>query len=204
LLAVSDIRDSQEELSDGQALPLIIGLLDPRPQGTGPGLPWLDDPVVAELAACTYTAAATRAAEAPLPPIARFNSSAELSERAGRALQAIMLSPGGLKVLMHAGFYNAAADLLQDKVIPPAAVLIVGALFCRDGVQDQQRLTLARKFVGLGFLQFLLDQIDGMGCYPSCSIAQDPMLSHSACHRMERLTWPLRCARSFMFTKDLS
>jgi hypothetical protein len=197
VLAVSDIQDMSEDLCDGQALPLVVGLLDPRPQGSGPELRSLDDPGVIQLAARTHSAAATRAAEVPLPSMGRFNSSAELSSMAALTLQAVAASPRGWKALSQAGFYTLVGDLLKEGIIPRPAIIIVGDIFRREGVQDQQRLDLARKFLGLGFLQYLLDRIDGTVGYCSCIIVQDPMHALGWKVPLERLTWAFQDHQMF-------
>ncbi len=108
-----------------------------------------------------------------MPPVGIFNGSAELAEKAGKVLQAIMASPGGCNVLFQAGCYNAVGNLLKDKILPLSAVVIIGYLFRGEGAQDRQLLTLARMFLGLGFLQYVLDRIEGMLHYRLYSPLQE-------------------------------
>ncbi len=165
---MDDARDDQEideqlgeEMGIGAALPIVVGLLDPRPQATAPELQAPSDNAVAQLAKHTYAAAALRAVDLPLPPMGKFYSSAELSHSARLALQTILFMPGGWKALSRAGFATVAGDLLKEKVLPPAAVGLVAAVFGSHDPEDPEKLAMARKFVGLGFLQYVLDHLAG-------------------------------------------
>jgi hypothetical protein len=192
VLAVSDIQDMSEDLCDGQALRLMVGMLDPRPQGSGLELQSLEDPVVIQLAARTHSAAATRAAELPLPSMGRFNSSAEISSMVALTLQAVRPSSRGWKALSQAGFFTLVGDLLKEGIIPRPAIIIIGDMFRCEGVQDQERLDLARKFLGLGFLQYLLDRIDGTGHSRLCSVVQDSFVQYSG-RFLRAVQWSISC-----------
>jgi hypothetical protein len=148
-----------EELGIGPALPILIGLLDPRPQASAPEVRGGSDCAVNQLAMHTYAAAALRAVDRPLPAMAKFYSSAEIAHLAGLALQTVVLKPWGWKALSRTDFYTVAADLLREKVVPRGAVGILVYLFCASSPRDPQRLAMARKFLGLGFLQYVLDRL---------------------------------------------
>jgi hypothetical protein len=157
----SDNPEMDEEMGIGPALPVVIRLVDPRPHETTPELRALPEAAVAGLAMHTYAAAACRAVDRPLPPMGKFYSSAELSYSAGLALQAIMSKPWGWEALSRAGFYTVAANLFEEKVVHSGLVSVVADLFYHDRPKDPQRLALARNFLGLGFLQYLLECLAG-------------------------------------------
>jgi hypothetical protein len=154
-----------EEMGIGRALPVVVHLLDPRPREAAPDLRApagaAQGSAVIRLAMRTFAGAAYRALGRPSPPIGKFYSSAELSHLAGLALQTIVLKPWGWEALARAGFYTVAANLLQEKVVPWGVVGAIADLFRNDRPEDPQRLALARKFLGLGFMQYLLDHVAG-------------------------------------------
>jgi hypothetical protein len=151
-----------EELGVGPALPILIGLLDPRPQASAPELGPRSDSAVNQLAMHAYAAAALRAVDLPLPPMGKFYSSAEIAHLAALALQTIVFKPWGWKALSQTDFYTVAADLLKEKTLPRGAFGVLVDLFVASSPRDPQRLAMAMKFLGLGFLQYLLDRLDGM------------------------------------------
>jgi hypothetical protein len=155
--------DVDEETGVGEALPFVVGLLDPRPQADTPELRKPRDAAVVQLAEHIYAAAAVRGGDLHLPPMGKFYSSAELSLSAVMAVQTVMSEPWACEALSRAGFYTVAADLLQEKALSPGAVATVAKLFSTSGddSHDPQRLALARRFLGLGFLQYLLDRCGG-------------------------------------------
>jgi hypothetical protein len=171
MYGASDSPEMEEQMGIGAALPAVVGLLDPRPQPNAPEVGRPRDAAVAQLARQTYAAAALRAAGG-LPPMGKFYSSAELSYSAALAVQTVMEKPWAAEALSHAGFYPLAADLLEERILPRGMFATVADLFANDRPLDPQRLALAREFLGLGFLQYLLDRVDGILHWPTCSTVQ--------------------------------
>lgn len=159
-----------EELCNGPALGVMISQLDPRPR-TSPGGPseepnyyplaGLPDLSGSDLAKSAYAIAVARAGKSPVPHVEVFRSYAEVAEAAGRTLTTLKAEPWGFQALLRAGFYETAAELMEDKLLPRGAVTILGRLFCREEPADPQRLALARQFLSASFLNYLCECIEG-------------------------------------------
>lgn len=151
-----------EELRDGPTLPLIIGLLDPRPRADASDTGITKERSVANLAARTCAFVAASGGELPLPSVSTFHTSAEIADRAGLTLLRIAARPWSFHVLAKEGFYTLAAELLEEKILPRGAAGVLGFLFSREDAVVAPALgplkrDLAEKFLAGGYLQYLLD-----------------------------------------------